>query len=162
MTSAIHPGRTSASDCRILIVDSNPADVALVKEAFRQAQLAPELHVVGDGDHALAFLRREGRFTRAPRPDFILLEQHLPCISGTDVLATLKSDPNLHDIPVVVCSAFQSGHEVEEAYDLRASAAVDKAAGLDQFFAVIRSLYSKWCEEAAYPPEPDTRADAGA
>jgi two-component system, chemotaxis family, response regulator Rcp1 len=135
--------------CQILIVDANPADVSLVKEAFRQAELTPEFHVVTNGDDALAFLHREGIFTNAPRPDFIILERHLPMMSGMEVLQTIKSDPDFAKIPVVVCSAFQDTTELEEAYSLKANAIANKSAQIEQYFSVIKNLYARWCEEGS-------------
>ena len=161
VSSTFQPVRTPNSVCRILIVDSNPADVTLVKEAFRQAELTPELHVVSHGEEAFAFLRREGRFTNAPRPDFILLERHLPRISGMDVLSALKSDPDLGDIPVVVCAAFQNGEQVKEAYVRNADGVADKSVDWWQYFAVIRNLHRQWCEESP-PPKTGNRPGGSA
>lgn len=139
---------SEGSSCRILVIDANPADVTLLKEAFREADLTPDIHVVSDGDDALAFLYREGRFTNAPRPDMILLERELPMTSGLEVLQRIKSHPELKDIPVVVCSAFQSNSEIQEAHALKADATAHKSAELEKYFAVVRNLYTKWCEEA--------------
>ena len=141
--------RPSASEtpCHILIVDSNPGDVALAKEAFREAGLSPELHIAPTGDEALAFLRREGRYKDAPTPDFMMLERTLPMMTGMQLLQAVKSDPVLASIPIVVCSAFQAKDEIEEAYILKADATARKSGDLEAYFAVVRTFHAKWCKE---------------
>jgi two-component system, chemotaxis family, response regulator Rcp1 len=139
--------RASQTPCHILVVDPNPADVVLVKEAFREAGLSPEIHIVKNGDEALAFLHRQRHFTNAPRPDFIMLERTLPMMTGMQVLEAMKTDPEFVSIPVVVCSAFQRKDEVEEAYILKANATATKSSDLEAYFAVIRTFHAKWCKE---------------
>jgi len=149
MSSNASPDEVRASEtpCHILVVDSNPADVVLVKEAFQEAGLSPEIHIVNSGDEALAFLRRQRHFTNAPRPDFIMLERTLPMMTGMQVLEAMKSDPDLVSIPVVVFSAFQRKDEVEEAYILKANATATKSSDLEAYFAVVRTFHAKWCKE---------------
>ena len=155
-TSALpkHVG-ASAKPCHILIVDSNPADVTLAREAFREAGLSPQLHIAKNGEEALAFLRQEGRFSNAARPDFIMLERTLPMMTGMEVLEAVKGDAKLVSIPIVVCSAFRSKDEAEDAYILKANATAQKSGELDAYFAVVRTLYTKWCKDAAHS---DTQA----
>jgi CheY-like chemotaxis protein len=139
----------SATACHILIVDSNPADVTLAKEAFREAGLSPELHIATNGEEALAFLRREGRFKNAPPPNFIMLERTLPMMTGMEVLEAIKSDSNFASIPIVVCSALQGNDEGEKAYILKANATANKSTELDAYFAIVRTFYMQWCKDAA-------------
>jgi CheY-like chemotaxis protein len=143
--------------CHILVVDPNPADVALVKEAFCEAGLSPELHTVSNGEEALAFLRRESRFANAPKPDFVMLERALPMMTGMQVLEAMETDPELASIPVVVCSAFERNDEGEETYLLRADATANKSSDLDAYFAVVRTFYTAWCKGAirTSPPHRD-------
>jgi two-component system, chemotaxis family, response regulator Rcp1 len=142
------PAGASETPCTILIVDSNPADVKLAEEAFREAGLSPELHVATTGEEALAFLRREGRFANAPKPDFIMLERTLPMMTGMEVLEAMKSEPDFVSIPVVVCSTTQHKDELTEAYILRAEATVNKSSDLDAYFAVIKTFHAAWCKDA--------------
>ena len=138
--------------CHILIVDSNPGDIKLAQEAFREAGLSPELHVATTGEEALAFLRREGRFAEAPKPDFIMLERTLPMMTGMEVLEAMKGDPEFVAIPVVVCSATQHHDDDQEAYILKADATASKSSDLDAYFAVVKTFHATWCKDAAAGP----------
>ena len=129
-------------------MDSNPGDVALAREAFKEAGLSPEIHIAQTGDEALAFLRRQGRYSNAPVPDFMMLERTLPMMTGMQLLEAVKKDPLLASIPIVVCSAFQSKDEVEEAYILKADATARKSSDLEAYFAVVRTFHAKWCKDS--------------
>ena len=150
MSSSPLPTYASASrsSCTILIVDSNPADVKLVQEAFREAGLSPELHVATTGEEALAFLRRQGQFASAPTPDFIMLESNLPMMTGLEVLEAMKTDPELVSIPVVVCSSTQHADSSQEAYVLQADATASKTSDLDAYFGVVKTFHATWCKDA--------------
>ncbi len=124
----------------LLIVEDDPGDVLLTREALSQATAAINVHVVGDGEAAVDFLRREGEHTTAPRPDLVLLDLNLPRLDGREVLARIKSDPGLRTIPVVVLTTSKSVEDVRSSYDLHANAFVSKPAELERFLDVVRQV----------------------
>ncbi|HEV2889295.1 MAG TPA: response regulator [Frankiaceae bacterium] len=128
----------------ILLVEDNPGDVRLTREALRRGRVANTLHVVGDGDEALEFLRREGRHGDKPRPGLVLLDLNLPGLDGRDVLAEVKSDPDLRSIPVIVLTTSSADRDVARSYDLGANCFVSKPVSLDAFLDVIRSFEGFW------------------
>ena len=136
----------------VLLVEDSAADADLTREALSGSRITSELYVVGDGVEALAFLRRSGRWADAPRPDLVLLDLHLPLLDGPGVLAELKRDPALHDIPVVVLSSSSEPGDVASAYGLRANCYVTKPPGLTQYLATVRAIEQFWLEVAAPPP----------
>ena len=107
-------------EIHILLVEDNPGDVRLTVEALRGAKVANELHVVGDGEEAIEFLRQERRHVDAPRPDIVLLDLNLPRLDGHDVLADIKSDPDLAKIPIIVLTSSTAERDIEQAYELHA------------------------------------------
>jgi two-component system response regulator len=128
----------------ILIVDDNPGDVRLIREALSESSLPLRLHTVGDGEQALAFLRREGAFTDAPRPDFILLDLNLPKRDGRQLVADIRDDEALGDVPVVVFSSSQSDDDIAVVYYHKANCFVTKPVDIDQFFGRIRAIEKFW------------------
>ena len=128
----------------ILLVEDNPGDIRLTQEALLDAKVRNHLHVVRNGDDAMAFLRREGKHADAPRPDLILLDLNLPVRSGMDVLKEIKSDPALKTIPVVVLTTSQAERDIVQAYHMNANCYVTKPLDLDQFVEVVRSIESFW------------------
>lgn len=124
----------------ILVVDDDPGDVLLAREAFAEAKFANRIHVAEDGEKALAFLRREGAFESAPAVDIILLDLNMPRKGGHEVLAELKADPRLAEIPVAIVtgSAFES--EILEAYNLAVDCYISKPLDVAQFMKVVRSI----------------------
>jgi len=130
----------------ILLVEDNPGDVRLTTEALREARALNQLHVAIDGVEALAFLRREGRHTAAPRPDLILLDLNLPKKSGREVLAEIKADTRLRHIPVVILTTSQAEQDIRESYRLQANAYVTKPVDLEQFFKVVQAIQEFWLE----------------
>ncbi len=137
----------------ILLVEDNPADVRLTREAFREGKIQNTLHVVQDGVEALAFLRRQGPHTEAPRPDLILLDLNLPRKDGREVLAEIKDDPLLRRIPVVILTTSRSEADVLRTYDLHANCYVTKPVDLEQFFEVIRSVETFWLVAVTLPSQ---------
>lgn len=135
----------------ILLVEDNPGDVRLVREGLGQGEAKPQVHVVGDGVLALAFLRREGAHAQAPRPDLVLLDWNLPRKNGAEVLAAIKSDPDLMGIPVVVLTTSDEETDVRRAYAYHANCYVTKPVELDQFLKVIRAIEDFWCTVARLP-----------
>jgi CheY-like chemotaxis protein len=128
----------------ILLVEDNPGDVLLTREALRDSKMRNRLHVAADGVEALAFLRREGRHAGAPAPDLILLDLNLPRKDGREVLAEVKADPALRHIPVVILTSSQAEQDIARAYDLHANCYVTKPVDLDQFLTIVRSIEQFW------------------
>ena len=129
----------SHSPIEILLVEDNPGDVRLTREALRDGKVRNNLNVVDDGVKALEFLRRQGGFGKAPRPDLILLDLNLPRMSGREVLTEIKSDPELRSIPVVVLTTSQAEQDIVKAYELNANCYVTKPVDLDQFITVVKT-----------------------
>jgi CheY-like chemotaxis protein len=130
----------------ILLVEDNPGDVRLTKEALKDAKVRNNLHVAMDGVEALAFLRKQGKYGAAVRPDLILLDLNLPKKNGREVLEEIKQDPALQHIPVVILTTSQAEQDVLESYRLRANAYVTKPVDLDQFLKVVSSIEEFWLE----------------
>ncbi len=135
----------------ILLVEDNPGDVRLVQEAMRAAKMRNRMSVVEDGVDAMAFLRREGRFADAPRPDLILLDLNLPRKDGREVLAEVKADPQLRRIPVVVLTTSQADEDVLRAYDLHANCYVTKPVRFEQFMQVVQAIDNFWVNVVTLP-----------
>jgi CheY-like chemotaxis protein len=127
-----------------LLVEDNPGDVRLTREALKESKLSNNLSVVGDGVEALAFLRREGTYADAPRPDVILLDLNLPRKGGREVLAEIKADSSLRRIPVVVITSSEAEQDVLASYDLHVNCYVTKPVDLDQFIKVVQSVGTFW------------------
>lgn len=124
----------------VLLVEDDPGDVLMTREAFELHKITNPLHVVTDGEQALAFLRRTGAFADAPRPGLILLDVNLPRLSGLEVLAELKRDPALLSIPVVMLSTSQAEEDIVRSYTLHANAYVSKPVGFEGFIDAIRQI----------------------
>ena len=137
----------------ILLVEDNPGDVRLIQEALRDGKVWNNPHVVTDGEAALDFVYRRGTFTDAPRPDMILLDLNLPKKDGREVLATIKGDPELKRIPVVVLTTSKEEEDVLRAYNLAANCYVTKPVEFDQFMKVIRMIEDFWLTIVALPRE---------
>jgi len=130
----------------ILLVEDNPGDARLTREALRDAKVRNNLHVAADGVEALAFLRREGKHAAVPKPDLILLDLNLPKKDGREVLDEIKRDDRLRHIPVVILTTSQAERDIAESYRLRANAYVTKPVDLEQFLKVVRSIEHFWLE----------------
>jgi CheY-like chemotaxis protein len=128
----------------ILLVEDNPGDVRLTLEVMKDARVRNHMSMVKDGVEALAFLRREGDFADAPRPDLILLDLNLPKKDGMEVLADIKADPTLRRIPVVVLTVSKDEEDILKSYDLYANCYVTKPINMEQFIAVVRSIEDFW------------------
>jgi CheY-like chemotaxis protein len=135
---------TKPTPIDILLVEDNPDDAALTVDALKQGRVHNSIHVVEDGIEALAFLRRQGAYAAAPRPDLILLDWSLPRLSGREVLAEIKQDPHLKRIPVVVMTSSRADKDVIAAYDLNVNCYVSKPVDLDQFIRVVQSIQEFW------------------
>ena len=134
---------TERGECQpvhVLLVEDDPGDVLMTKEAFEHYKLRNVLHVVTDGEQALHFLRRTGGYADAPRPGLILLDLNLPRLDGLEVLAELKADPVLKVIPVVILTTSQAQQDVLRSYVLHANAYVSKPVDFETFMEVIRQI----------------------
>lgn len=128
----------------ILLVEDSPGDVRLTLEAFAEASVPSTIHVVGDGVDALAYLRGDDPSRKQPRPDLILLDLNLPRMGGREVLAEIKSDPELKRIPVVVLTASKAEEDIHGVYDLHANCYIRKPVDFDVFMAMARSINHFW------------------
>jgi CheY-like chemotaxis protein len=135
----------------ILLVEDNPGDARLTLEAMREAKVRNRIHVVEDGVEALEFLRRQGRFGEAPRPDLILLDLNLPRKDGREVLAEVKTDPDLKRIPVVVLTTSRAEEDVLRAYNLHANCYVTKPVDLEQFMKIVSQIDEFWVKVVTLP-----------
>ena len=129
---------------KILLVEDNPGDVRLTIEALKDCKIRNTLDSVEDGEDALAYLRKEGKYAAVTTPDLILLDLNLPTLHGKDVLAQVKADASLRAIPVIILTVSQAEHDVVRAYDLQANAYINKPIDLDQFITVIHSIENFW------------------
>jgi CheY-like chemotaxis protein len=128
----------------ILLVEDNPGDVRLTREAFKDGKMKNNLHIAEDGVEALAFVRRQGRYKNVPVPDLILLDLNLPKKDGREVLAEIKADPQLKQIPVIVLTTSAAHKDIIRTYHLHANSYITKPVDLDQFFKIIRSIEDFW------------------
>jgi chemotaxis family two-component system response regulator Rcp1 len=136
---------------QVLLVEDNPGDVRLTKEALKEGKLLNQLTVVGDGVEALSFLRKEGIYADAPQPELILLDLNLPKKDGREVLAEIKADPNLRRIPVVVLTTSSSEEDILKIYDLHANCYITKPVDLEQFMGVVKSIEDFWVSVVKLP-----------
>jgi len=136
----------------MLLVEDNPGDVRLTKETLRDAKMMVKLDVVGDGMEAMAFLRREGKYAKAKRPDLILLDLNMPKKDGREVLAEVKQDPDLRRIPVVILTISNNEEDILKSYNLHANAYVAKPLGLQEFAKITRSIEDFWFTVVKLPP----------
>ena len=136
---------------RILLVEDSPADVSLTTEVLAEARVANDVAVVGDGDAALAYLRREGPYAGVPRPDLVLLDLNLPRRNGQEVLAEMKADEALRAIPVVVLTTSARDADVRAAYEHQAAGFVTKPVVLEDFLRAVAAIESFWLRAVRYP-----------
>jgi two-component system, chemotaxis family, response regulator Rcp1 len=137
----------------ILLVEDNPADVRLTREALNSDRLWNNLGVAKDGVEAMAYLRREGRFVGVTRPDLILLDLNLPKKDGREVLAEVKADASLRLIPVVVLTTSTEDEDIVKAYGLHCNCYITKPVDLRQFLKVVKSIEDFWFAVVKLPPK---------
>jgi two-component system, chemotaxis family, response regulator Rcp1 len=135
----------------VLLVEDNPGDVRLTREAFREANMAIHIHVVSDGVEAMAFVRQEAAHADAPRPDLILLDLNLPKMDGREVLAHIKNDANLKTIPTVILTTSGAQADILKSYQLHANAYVSKPLQLDAFQSLVSCINDFWLTKARLP-----------
>jgi CheY-like chemotaxis protein len=138
----------------VLLVEDDPGDVMLIREAFADHKVGNALAVVSDGVEAIAFLRREGEHAGAPRPDLILLDLNLPRKDGTEVLAEIKADPDLATIPVVVLTTSEAEEDILRSYELHANAYVTKPVDFEQFSRIVHQIDEFFIGVVRLPPPP--------
>jgi CheY-like chemotaxis protein len=146
--------RPTARPIEILLVEDNPGDVRLTVEGLNEGKVHNNLHVAKDGVEALAFLRKEGDYSDAVRPDLILLDLNLPRKDGREVLADIKADPDLKTIPVVVLTTSRAEQDVLHSYQLQANCYITKPVDLEQFIHVVKSIEDFWLTVVTLPRKP--------
>lgn len=135
----------------ILLVEDNAGDARLAMEALRDSKIKNSMHHVSDGEEAMAFLRREGRYMDAPKPDLVLLDLNLPRKDGREVLAEIKADEDLKRIPVVILTVSSDDEDVFRAYGLHANCFITKPLDFHQFVKVVRSIEDFWLSIVKLP-----------
>lgn len=137
----------------ILLVEDNPGDARLTREALAQSKVRNNLHHARDGEEAIAFLRRESPFGDAPQPDLILLDLNLPKRDGREVLEEVKSDPRLMHIPVVILTSSQAEEDILRSYRLHANCFITKPVDFEQLTRVVQGIEQFWFTLVKLPPE---------
>lgn len=138
----------------ILLVEDDESDVVLTKKALSKGKLYNSLSVVSDGEQALRFLRQQGEYQNAPRPDLILLDLNMPNMDGRETLKELQADDNLKRIPVVVLTTSDAELDVIQSYDMQVSCYITKPVGLQQFSKVVHAIQDLWLAVVKYPQKP--------
>lgn len=145
----------SAEPIDVLLVEDNPGDVRLTEEAFAEAKISNDLHVVRDGESALDFVYRRGEYESAPTPDLVLLDLNLPKVDGTEVLEAIKTDDALKRIPVIVLTSSSAEEDIVESYELHTNAYLTKPVDPDEFVELVQSFEEFWFTLVKLPPEPE-------
>jgi two-component system, chemotaxis family, response regulator Rcp1 len=140
----------------VLLVEDSPGDVRLTQEAFRDANRTIHLHVAADGVEAMAFLRREGAYVHAARPDIILLDLNLPKMDGREVLAQIKGDDRLRMIPTVILTTSEAEADIVKSYQLQANCYLSKPMQLDEFESLVKSINDFWLIKVKLPQQMQT------
>ncbi len=136
----------------ILLVEDNAGDARLAREALRDAKVRNNLTWLADGEEALAFLRRQGKYSNAPRPDLILLDLNLPRKDGREVLSEIKADDHFKRIPVVILTTSQAEEDILKAYHLNANCYIPKPVDLERFLTVVKTIEDFWLTIVKLPP----------
>lgn len=139
---------------RILLVEDNPGDALLTREALRDAKMVNRLEWVQDGVEAMEYLRRQGKYAEAAEPGLILLDLNMPRMDGREVLAELKTDPALKHIPVVVLTTSQAEEDILKSYDLHANCFISKPVDFGEFVRVVKSIENFWFSIVRLPKQP--------
>src|ERR1700677_4112612 len=138
---------------QVLLVEDSPGDVRLTQEAFRDANRAIHLNVAADGVEAMSFLRRQGSYAHAPRPDLILLDLNLPKMDGREVLVQIKEDEDLKTIPTVILTTSEAESDIVKSYQLQANCYLTKPVQLDAFEALVKSINDYWLTKVKLPQQ---------
>jgi chemotaxis family two-component system response regulator Rcp1 len=137
----------------VLLVEDSPGDVRLTQEAFRQANRSIHMNVASDGVEAMAFLRNEGAYVHAPRPDLILLDLNLPKMDGREVLAHIKEDAFLKTIPTVILTTSEAESDIVKSYELQANCYLCKPVQLEEFEKLVKSINDFWMNKVKLPQQ---------
>ncbi len=137
----------------VLLVEDNPGDVRLTREAFRDVDSSVQLHVANDGVEAMAFLNHDGRDDRVPRPDLILLDLNLPRMDGREVLAQIKQDDDLKTIPTIILTTSEAEADIVKSYQLQANCYLNKPVQLEAFDSLVKSVVDFWLVKAKLPQQ---------
>jgi chemotaxis family two-component system response regulator Rcp1 len=137
----------------IFLVEDNKADIRLIQEALKNCSLPHKVVTVRDGMDAMAYLRQEGEYADAPRPDLILLDLNLPKKDGREVLAEIKADPRLKRIPVVVLTTSKNEDDISQSYDLHVNSYITKSRNLSQLFKIVKGIEEYWLGTVTLPSE---------
>ena len=143
----------------ILLVEDNPADARLVKEAMKEVKINNTLYHVPDGVEAMAFLRRQGEYAKMIRPDVVLLDLNMPRKDGRQTLKEIKADPDLRRIPVVILTVSDAEEDIIKSYDLHANCYVTKPLNLSEFSEVVAGIENFWFEIVKLPPNGKSHTD---
>jgi len=154
MTGQIH-----GEPITILLVEDNPADTRLIREAMKEVKIYNRLYQVPDGVEAMAFLRKQGEYAKMPRPDLILLDLNMPRKDGRQTLKEIKEDPELQRMPVVVLTVSDAEEDIINSYNLHANCFVTKPLDLDEFSKVVRGIENFWFEIVKLPPNGKSHTD---
>ena len=145
-------GNNGIKPIEILLIEDNPGDVDLTRDALEGGKIKNTVHVVGDGQEAMEFLRKKGRHAAAPRPDLILLDLNLPKKDGREVLTDIKADKDLLRIPVVILTTSKDEEDILKTYNLHANCFITKPIDLNQFIKVVKSIEDFWLTIVKLPP----------
>lgn len=137
----------------ILLVDDDEGDILLAKRALQNGKIFNTMHVAKDGVEAMNYLKQQGEFADAPRPDLVLLDLNMPRKDGREVLADIKRDPDLRSIPVVVLTTSDSDQDIVNMYDLHANCYVTKPVDLEQFTKIVKEIKDFWFSVVKLPPQ---------
>ena len=136
--------RATCDPVDILLVEDNPGDVRLTEEAFKDARINNELHVVTDGEAALDYLHRRGEYEDVTRPQLVLLDLNIPKVNGLEVLEEVRDDPDLTTLPVIILTSSRAEEDIVKGYELHTNAYITKPIGPDEFLKVVRSFEEFW------------------
>ncbi|MDJ0845456.1 response regulator [Crocosphaera sp.] len=143
--------REGQQDKIILLVEDSKADIRLIQEVLKTSTVPHQLMIVRNGMDAMAYLRKEGEFHESPRPNLIILDLNLPRKDGREVLAEIKSDPNLKRIPVIVLTTSSNDEDIQESYDLYVNCYITKSRNLKDLFKLVKGIESFWLDTVTLP-----------
>ena len=147
----VQGSNVSAKPVELLLIEDNPGDVRLTREALKNSDINVHLSVARDGVEAMDFLRRSGPFADAPKPDLVLLDLNLPRKNGREVLSEIKSDPELKRIPVLIMTTSRAEQDVNRAYHLNANCYITKPMDLDEFLRIVKAIEDFWLKTVTLP-----------
>ena len=147
------PNERKTKQCNILIVEDNIAHVRLIKEALKQSKMSHQMIAVRNGVEAMSYLRQQNDYASVTLPDIILLDLNLPRKDGREVLAEVKTDPNLKRIPVLVLTTSKNEEDIRISYDLHANCYINKSGNLNQLFRIIHRIEEFWLDIVTLPSE---------